>query len=34
MESLDKPQAVSWLDYIAKECPEGNAQSDSGTPTR
>ena len=34
MENLDKPQAVSRLDYAAKECAKDNAQSDSGTPTR
>ena len=34
MENLPKSQAVSWLDYIAKEWPEENAQNDSGTPTR
>ena len=33
MEHVDEPQTVSWLDYIAKECPEDNTQSDSGTPT-
>ena len=33
MENVDEPQAVSWLDYIAKECPEDNAQSNSGTRT-
>ena len=33
MEHLDNPQAASWLDYITKEYPEDNTQSDSGTPT-
>ena len=33
MEHFDNPQAVSWLDYIAKEYPDHNTQSNSGTPT-
>ena len=34
MENLDGSQPVSWLDYITKECPRANLQSDSGPLTR
>ena len=34
MEHPNGPQALSWLNYITKECTEDNGRSDSGTPTR